>query len=91
MAAYHTLAARDGVKHLGHTVADIVTYYAADKKACYENTDNRIYQIEPIERVWIEITCQQMLDEVDQMLQCKCGKCREDTDHETKYQNKLIV
>ena len=72
-------------------MAYIVTDNLADKKTCNQDTDDRVYKIEPVERMGIEASSQQMLDKVDKMFEGVRGKRREDTNQQTQQQNELIL
>ena len=91
MATYLSLAAGYGIKDLGHTMADIVTHDLAYKESCYEYTYHRIYQIEPVESMWVETTCKQVLDKMYEMMQQKGCKGRKDTDGKAQYQYELVM
>ena len=49
-------------------MADVVTDNTTYEDSRYENTYDGIYKIEPVERVRVETTCQQMLYKMDKML-----------------------
>jgi hypothetical protein len=51
-------------------VAYVVTNYLPDEKARYEDTYHRVHKIEPVEGVRIETACKEMLDKMDEMLEC---------------------
>jgi hypothetical protein len=62
MAAYSTLAARNGIEDLSNTMTDVIAHHLANEKPGYKDTYYGIYQIEPVEGMWIKATCKQVLD-----------------------------
>ena len=89
MATYVALAARYGIEHLGDTMADFIAYNLAYKKPRNENTNYRIYEIEPIEGVFVKATCKQVLYEMYEMMQQICSKSRDYTNQKTEHKHEL--
>ena len=68
MASYLTFAARYSIENLCHSMTYVITHNLAYEKAGNEDTYYREQEIEPIEGMRIEIACQQMLYEMNEIL-----------------------
>ena len=66
---YAGLLTRDGIENLGHAMPDIVAHNVADKQPRKEDTYHRIDEVEVVGLVGVEILCEEVLDEVDEILQ----------------------
>ena len=76
MSAYASLLARNGIENLGHAMPDIVAHDVADEQASKKDTHYRIDEVEIVSLVGVEILGEEMLNEVDEILQCKSSKSR---------------
>ena len=85
------LPAGDGIQDFRNPMTDVIPYNITDKKTGQQNTNDWIYQIQPVGTGRIKILRQEMLDIFNQELQQASGQSGQDTHHKTEYQDKMLI
>ena len=81
----------DSVQNLRYPMANVIPHYIADEQSGQQDTHNRIDQVQPVHTGRIEVLRQEVFDIFYQELQQTSRQSRQDTYHETKYQDEVLV
>ena len=91
MPSEPTALTADGIQYSGDAMADIVLHHIPHKERGEIDTNDRIYQIEPVGCATVKRTGEKQHYLVDETVQDKSSHGSKKTYHKRKYQHKHFL